>query len=450
MRSKAARVALLVAAVAAVALIVWLLARPRESATAPAAPRVVIIGVDGLDWEIARAAVAEGRMPHLERLVEEGASGPLQSIPPFISPSIWTTIATGKREDKHGIRSFLATRRHGSVTAPTTSNMRKAKALWQIAGDRGLTVGFIGWLVTWPAERVNGYMVSSLFERLVASSAEQGAGDSGAAAGEVDDSGAAYPAALVQSLNDFVVRPQDLPDETVARLLGPTRRADDAETAACEADLRRYLASDLSTLALAKQLMRSAPTDVCGVYFRGLDLSCHTFWRYRSPGEWPDDIPPGQVETFGPVIDRYYSFADSLIGEIAEAAGDAVVLVCSDHGFGGHGDPGGDKPLIGTAMHRDRGVIAVAGPGVRRGAAVADAGVLDVTPTVLAILGLPVGRDMDGRVLVEVLPEDALTERPVAFIQTHESEGTRGDSEPIPSPVDDEIKEMLRSLGYIE
>ncbi len=406
----------------------------------------MIIGVDGVDWDIMQAAVAAGRMPNVERMVREGASGILHSIPPYISPSIWTTIATGKREEKHGIRSFLAERAHGALTAPTTSNMRRAQALWQIAGGRGLTVGFVAWLVTWPAEPVNGYMVSALFERL-ADRPEPG----GASRATDEPETAAYPPELVRSLGDFVVRAEDLPDDSVARLLGTTRHLSDPKVAAREEDLRRYLASDLTTLALARHLMRSVPTDVSGVYFRGVDLACHTFWRYRSPGEWPDGLESSETETFGPVIDRYYAVADSLIGEIVRAAGDAVFVVCSDHGFEGHGARGGGEgPRVGTAMHRETGVIVMAGPGVRRGAIIEGASVLDVTPTVLAILGIPIGRDMDGRVLADAITERALSERPITFIETHEGSGPSGGGEPIPSPVDDEIKEMLRSLGYIE
>jgi predicted AlkP superfamily phosphohydrolase/phosphomutase len=407
----------------------------------------VIIGVDGVDWDIMQAAIAAGRMPNIERMAGEGTSGVLHSIPPFISPSVWTTIATGKREEKHGIRSFLAGGDDGGPLAvPTSSNQRRARALWQIAGDRGLTVGFVSWLVTWPAEPVNGYMVSPLLERLA------GRPENANAARPTDSrESAAYPPDLVRPLEDFVVQPEAVPDDAVARVLGTTRRLTDPQVVAREGDLRRYLASDLTTLAMARHLMGSVPTDLSGVYFRGVDLSCHTFWRYRSPEEWPGEITGSELETFAPVIDRYYTMADSFVGEIVRTAGDAVFVVCSDHGFRGHGArEGGADQHLGTSMHRESGIIVMAGPGVRRGATIEGASVLDVAPTVLAILGIPVGRDMDGRVLTEALTENALSDRPITFIGTHEREGAPGGGEPIASPVDDEIKEMLRSLGYIE
>ena len=79
---------------------------------------------------------------------------------------------------------------------------------------------------------------------------------------------------------------------------------------------------------------------------------------------------------------------------------------------------------------------------------------LDITPTILALCGLPVGLDMDGEVLERAIDPDFLDSHPVATVATYESE-TAGEEpgeseEPIESPLDDEIREELRSLGYID
>ncbi len=78
---------------------------------------------------------------------------------------------------------------------------------------------------------------------------------------------------------------------------------------------------------------------------------------------------------------------------------------------------------------------------------------LDITPTLLALCGLPVAGDMDGRVLTEAIDGDFLRGHPVRTIDTYEpAGGSRGDadSEPVESPIDDEVRERLRALGYIE
>ncbi len=55
----------------------------------------MIFGIDGADWKVIEPLVARGRLPHFRRLIEEGATGTLQSMEPSASPSLWTTIATG-------------------------------------------------------------------------------------------------------------------------------------------------------------------------------------------------------------------------------------------------------------------------------------------------------------------------------------------------------------------
>jgi arylsulfatase A-like enzyme len=157
------------------------------------------------------------------------------------------------------------------------------------------------------------------------------------------------------------------------------------------------------------------------------------------------------VEAYQNIIPNYYERIDALIGEVLGSIDEnSNVIVCSDHGFRG--------PLrtkeglqLGIYMHREVGVLAAMGPGIRRGVKLDNASVLDLTPTLLALLGEPVGRDMDGFVLTGLIDEDFLTESPVTYVDTYErDDGSEPGEEPIGSALDDAIKEELRSLGYIE
>ena len=69
-------------------------------------PPLIVIAVDGLEWDVLLPLVREGRLPHLERLMEEGVWGQLETFQPTLSPIIWTTIASGKRPAEHGIEGF--------------------------------------------------------------------------------------------------------------------------------------------------------------------------------------------------------------------------------------------------------------------------------------------------------------------------------------------------------
>src|SRR5207249_5014379 len=68
--------------------------------------RVVLVGIDGADWDVIDGLVARGRVPNLARLKREGAWARLRSSVPMLSPLLWTTVATGKTPDRHGINDF--------------------------------------------------------------------------------------------------------------------------------------------------------------------------------------------------------------------------------------------------------------------------------------------------------------------------------------------------------
>lgn len=77
------------------------------SAPAPdGAPRVVLVGLDGADWETIHALFEAGRLPHLEALVEGGASGVLHTVEPMLSPMLWTSIATGRTAGLRAVRGL--------------------------------------------------------------------------------------------------------------------------------------------------------------------------------------------------------------------------------------------------------------------------------------------------------------------------------------------------------
>jgi len=78
--------------------------------------------------------------------------------------------------------------------------------------------------------------------------------------------------------------------------------------------------------------------------------------------------------------------------------------------------------------------------------------VLDIAPTVLTLLGLPVGRDMDGKVLEDVIEPSFLTEHPVSWVEAHTPPDWHESrsAEPKERLSEEERLEQLRSLGYIE
>ena len=92
-----------------------------------------------------------GQMPALARLIKGGLRGNLATLAPVLSPMLWTSIATGKRADKHGICGFTEPLPDAVGIGPVRSTSRKCKAIWNILSQSGLKSNIVGWYATHPA-----------------------------------------------------------------------------------------------------------------------------------------------------------------------------------------------------------------------------------------------------------------------------------------------------------
>lgn len=408
---------------------------------------LLVVGLDGADWDIADPLIARGEMPHLARLVRDGTRARLRSIVPMLSPVIWTSIATGMGPAKHGIVDFLARSAKGDLV-PVTSTLRRTPALWNILSDGGVRVSVTAWWATWPAEPVDGFMVTDrvayqLFKEVIASDA------SGSAA---ESHGKSWPEALFGEIRPKIVLPGAVSDADLApfvdlHALG-AQNADDRERLQ---SLKTVIASTRTYEAIGIDLIRRRRSGFHAIYNESTDTIAHLFMAFHPPA--PSGTDPRRAAAFARAVDAAYREADAMLGRILDAAGPGWnVIVLSDHGFR-HGDnrPTTD-PRVGhgpAADWHDRfGILVLSGPDVRRRTTVADASVLDVTPTILALYGLPVSEDMDGKVLEDALEPSFLLAHPVRRIPTYQH-GVRQIVEVEPSSQDADLVEKLRSLGYV-
>jgi predicted AlkP superfamily phosphohydrolase/phosphomutase len=285
-----------------------------ESMPRPAS-KIVLIGLDGADWAVIRPLMDEGRLPVLASLVEHGASGDLRSIEPTLSPALWTTVVTGVRPEQHGIRDFVY-KQPGSYEQPiVNASIRERLALWNIFSGLGLTVGVVDWYATWPAETVNGFIVSDRIKTLGA---------------EVD--GVTYPA--FESLEDALATLP--PVEGLPALDRLTRSFDSLPQG-----LDKALKEDLHRYRMAKSLYRARRPDFFAFYLKGLDAVGHFYWKYFDPDpEAFGEVDEGDIARLGSVIPRYYELCDQLLGDFLEELDeDVTVLIVSDHGFRSFGRP---------------------------------------------------------------------------------------------------------------
>lgn len=422
-------------------------------------PRLLFFGVDAATWAVVTPMIQAGELPTLGRLVSEGSFGVLSAVEPIESPPMWTTIATGVVPERHGIDGFLARVPGTDRTVPITSNLRRVKAFWNILSERGVSVGVVGWWPSWPSEPVNGFMVSDRAWPLAWSDRGVPLGTASGIIGEVeipDFPGRTYPESLFDDFRAHIVVEKDVTAVDLDRFFADSRYVEPVS----DFYIRWVYARDKTFADAGLDLFVRLKPDVFVLYVNGTDVAQHYFWDKQPQVGF--EITARDARQYGRVIRSYYQYVDSVMASYIEAAGENVaVLVCSDHGFETKEDlkaawEAGKKIRTGEGAkrvpwdHAPEGIFVLSGPGIRKGFRMPDASVMDVTPTLLAYMRLPSGKDMDGRPMEAIFEPEFLKEHPISFVDSYETGEQRGEQVPLESPVDESAKERLRSLGYID
>jgi predicted AlkP superfamily phosphohydrolase/phosphomutase len=178
---------------------------------------------------------------------------------------------------------------------------------------------------------------------------------------------------------------------------------------------------------IASELSRVRPAQVTLTRFQSLDPIGHYFLRYATPSEF-GDVTEEERRTLGPVLERYYRLIDEAVGRAMAALGpDDLLLVTSGYGMEPLGLARrvverviGDAELSGSHDAAPDGFLMAYGAPAARGRLAQRASVVDVTPTILYFLGLPIGRDMDGYARADLFQQSFTEERPITFIPTYD------------------------------
>jgi Tfp pilus assembly protein PilF len=406
--------------------------------------KVLVLGLDGADWEILDRLEAQGAIPNLARLRREGAWGVLQSEEPMLSPILWTTIATGRPPTEHGILGFL-TQREGRVE-PVRSDERKVRAFWNVASEAGRRVGVIGWYASWPAEPVNGFLVSDR------AGTHQIAGGAPRAA-----SGLAWPEELVPEVEAMRAQVEREIDAKAAARYFTAGGAGSAVIHVDQAPLDTFIGILRTTelyRRLAPRLLERFRPDLAAVYFEGTDAVGHLYADAQAPPmPW---LSPAQAAPAAQVWDRYYTTVDTIVGELLQKVDpkETTVLVVSDHGFRtgarrpeipSRGTLGNQAPL----WHRPEGVLLLWGRGVRPGTRLAPATLYDVMPTMFRLLELPLAATLRGRPVDAAFTPQVL-DVAVRSVADYEAAGARAAGAGEAADADaEEALAKLRALGYV-
>jgi len=502
-------------------------------------PKVLLIGVDGASWNVMTPLIKKGKLPNIKKLMDRGSWGNCESVWPFYSEVVWTSITTGKLPAKHGITDRLLQDPDTGVAVPPTSNLKKVKAIWDILSESNKRVGIMNFMVTWPAEKVNGVVISD----------------------------------RILDINGLDYLAEDRSYPNFKEICSPTeferfKNIKESIFSGIKEDrFPNFWWSieniDNFMINFSKYLLRKKNFDFFCLYIRGIDIASYNFWQFLFPEGL--HISEDDIQRYKDIINNYYIWCDRVIGDIFKEAGkDTVVFIVSDHGFTAtpkysrlfskvdylleiseinkisegsqtailKNEPadihsfGKNIEIIGNLSekefselrekakntlknivvketgdhlfsnledtkngflikapksfmeknlayhiivnkkeykindlfinnvylgeHSNPAIIIISGEHILRNKKIMSANIYDITPTILYYMGIPIAKDMDGKVLLEAIEEDYIKRNPIRYIDTYETAKDKTVQKPIRSLFDEErIKEKMRSLGYI-
>jgi predicted AlkP superfamily phosphohydrolase/phosphomutase len=363
-------------------------------------PRVIVIGVNGAEWDILRPLLVRGEMPNLAWVIGRGVSAKLQTVSAPNCPKVYSVFATSAPSEENGITGFKV----GGRVART--EMLRLPTFWSILSQNNVTVGMANVPATFPAKPVNGYMITGMLTRgktcdgLLCSPRLS----------EVEGGDAVYPPALAREIESRV---GDIPIDCLRMPAAPELRGHEPEVV--KSWLEQVSQIRRQQQKLFDYLLTNHSTD-----FTFFVQSCED-----RTGHWLYPIQPHNVG-YDPKVhtlsvdafpNQYREF-DKLLGTILKHVdANTTLIVLSDHGIKplrefepamAHMDHAGATPVVAKHDFEDGdevpGVFIAMGPGIKRGARIfgLPMSVFDIAPTILHIYGISASAQMKGRVLTEI------------------------------------------------
>lgn len=402
---------------------------PTDPPPSTADAHVRMLMLDGASLDVISPAIAAGHLPNLGRIFDKGAVLHMATLRPTQAEPVWSAVATGRYPMSNGIRSSVLYRALGGTPIqllpdycfmqalvalgflseePQTATDLLARPIWSILSDRGESVGVIGWPLTQPAPVLNGFAISDAFHRMAAADLS------------LDNSPAVWPGGLLDVIRAAMQRPVTPDPISLVNTMGAPQPSNDFDVGRDQAPI----VADRVHLQLLNALEPIEPKFLA-VRFPGIDAVGHRFLRYADPSAF-GDVSESERQRYGEVLNQYYGFVDMLIGREMERLGsNDLLLVVSAFGMEPL-SPGkrlleilaGNGQMSGTHERAPDGFVLAFGNAVATGRP-PRASVVDLAPTILYFLGLPVGRDMDGFARIDLFTPAFTSDKPVTYIPSY-------------------------------
>lgn len=378
---------------------------------------VVLVAIRNLPYDWLLTLVGEGSLPNLERISAGGYLTRVEPFPTTNSKALWASLVTGQLPHRHGVT--------GRFSYHTPLNRAGERYLILPSG-----VGFSGWGLIPPVQRISAQLPSGeslplwrMFERLgfptlVVNWPLQPVGDQGdgsvlvsARAMKDDARMEIVPRDAVPIVERARIRPETIDLEIAQRFSGAPRRA--------QREILEALAEDLSVMQAALQLRanRSFPLTT---------LSLDGIARLQTAMQIDGNKLPEASTSAGATLRAYLEQIDRFAGELDRSAPGAILLIVSPAAPQPPALPGNPVAALEYFIQSrdpgtDDGFVLLRGPGILHAGPTDSARVTDIVPTTLFAAGLPVARDMDGRVLTGAFSDSFLKGNSLTLIQTYEA-----------------------------
>lgn len=384
-------------------------------------PALWVVGVEGATLDAILPLAEQGHLPFFSQLLASGVSARVESQSPPLETVLWTTVATGRHPYHHRIVSdeiypggLLSSRFplrltppgyrwwgfFGGRAEPVDSSHRQHLVLWEMLSRLDVPAGVVGWPLAHPTRQPVAYAFSDRYFR----------GDLSAAT--------ARPSELAARGALFRVGAEDI-DPTLFGDMG---------TSPPESFLDA-VAEDQWRESLTEFLLEQRP-EVESLFLRLEGLADVSRLYYGGfAGVQFDGAQDLRRHEAARLLTAYYRYLDRLLARLATRAGGErrVLAVVSASGFS---ERRGwrrltalttEGSLLGTRGGAPDGLLLLSGPGIPAGRRLADAELVDILPTLLYSVGLPIARDLDGRVLTQAFDSSFLARQPLTFIPSYET-----------------------------
>jgi len=523
---------------------IWGIMKRRVNVKHRKTNRTLLVCVDGGSWNVINPLIKANKMPHIAKLVNEGVSGELKSIEPILSPAIWTSIATGKTPEKHGIKNFF-----------TLQDSLKAKRIWEIFEDYRRSVGVMGYFATHPPRVRNGFMVPGFFDPGIET---------------IPENLSFFRELLVATDRGRNAKPLQMTKYAWKAMMNGCKTST-IWNAGCHYLWKRFKKPELLDsyykeqniyLKFARDLfiscLKKFDPDLSILYFWGTDPVSHRYWQFYEPQYFTDINKNEDIRRYKDVIPNCYILLDHTIGQILKSFDkEDTIFIVSDHGFKrlenyGHfykidaeallekiglleefiytlpgrsvvlhtrrDSPFSEKKrlfdrvrgildsarlsksgekvfevaqerdylsfvptskcnllssvdelisiegvpsfrvteitketFMWTGGHDINGIFIANGPEIKCREQIRNASIFDITPTILALNGFPIARDMDGKVLTQMMEPSFLDKMNLQYIDTYGVGVESKEGAEMLSTIeeDGELKKRLEDLGYL-